>query len=151
MTFNIKTPKEFLNISSGLCHSGCPSSERVDYASFFQKNKKNEAQNSLNLLPTNKEAMNICETSNLTDFYYDSCVFDLLSTGDRQFSVSAFTAMNDALRLDPKLRLRRENSVLLNDDLYTDDIKKSQSSSARTLLESQLILFALCLLQILLR
>ena len=30
-------------------------------------------------------AIDVCKRANLTDFYYDSCVFDLMSTGDSTF------------------------------------------------------------------
>jgi len=57
--------------------------------------------------------MKQCNAANVTDFYYDSCVFDLVSTGDDRFSNAAYRAMRDAVEMDPKLRLRRSNSVVL--------------------------------------
>ena len=100
---------------------------------------------SSNPLPTKEHAMHICDKANLTDFYYDSCVFDLLSTGDRQFSMSSVTAMRDAQMFDPKLRLRRENSVVLN---Y---LQKDEISSGRTLFASTILLLTACTFHILTR
>ena len=116
LTFNILSPFEIVNASSGLCHKGCPLEEQVDYPSFFHEyihqNDVSGHGDSLSRM-SYEEAMLLCSKSNVTDFYYDSCVFDLLTTGDRKFRLAAKLAMQDALSMSPRLRLRRENSVVL--------------------------------------
>lgn len=114
LTFNILTPYEIVNKSSGLCRTGCPASELVDYHSFLQ-NRINQVSSSYEGRTSSaKVAMTTCANENLTDFYYDSCVFDLLTTGDTQFTEAARASMIDAKNMDPKLRLRRENSAVLS-------------------------------------
>jgi len=140
LTFNIKMPFEYANKSRGLCHSGCPSSELVDSTSFFE-NKLNHVSSS-NYFPSTKDAMKICSRANLTDFYYDSCVFDLLTTGDKLFTKAAHTAMFDALHLDPKLRLRRDNSVVLQTE---KSAKALQSSNGRTFRNNKSLILSLFL------
>uniref|UniRef100_T2M8F9 Repulsive guidance molecule A n=1 Tax=Hydra vulgaris TaxID=6087 RepID=T2M8F9_HYDVU len=116
LTFNIKTPNEFVNQSTGLCIVGCPASEMVDYNTFFA------IKDNTVVSPTLKDkAINICNLANLTDFYYDSCVFDILSTGDMNFAKAASISLQDARSLDSNIRLRRENSILLRDQLNIDN------------------------------
>lgn len=130
LTFNIKTPVEIIESSYGLCVSGCPVSEMVDLDTDFFRNKfnevSNEYQNNKKMSP--EDAMKECEHANLTDFYYDSCVFDLMTTGDPQFSSSATLAMIDAKKMDPRLRLRRENSAALR-AVNSADLTESRRSS----------------------
>ena len=148
LTFNIKSPWHLANTSSGLCHSGCPAVELVDYSSFFlnrihqndvlssEDESDNTAGNHLLSRPrylTHYQAMELCARKNVTDFYYDSCVFDLLTTGKRQFSVAAKLAMQDALSMDPSLRLRRDNSFVLKamqQQQQTSQLSSSSSSSS---------------------
>lgn len=37
----------------------------------------------------------------MTDYYLDSCIFDLMSTGDKSFRVAALTAQRDLWEHDP--------------------------------------------------
>ena len=113
LTFNIRTPENYARQSSGLCVTGCPLSEMIDYHGFFKKHPNSVIFGSSQPVMSQKDAINQCNTANITDFYYDSCVFDLVSTGDSHFSNAAYRAMRDAFEMDPKLRLRRSNSVVL--------------------------------------
>jgi len=113
LTFNIRTPEKYARQSSGLCVTGCPPSEMIDYHGFFQKHPNSVIFGSSQPAMSQKDAMKQCNAANVTDFYYDSCVFDLVSTGDDRFSNAAYRAMRDAVEMDPKLRLRRSNSVVL--------------------------------------
>ena len=113
LTFNIRTPEEFVRESNGLCVTGCPESEMIDYNKVFSYHPNSVSLHSHRPTMSDNHAMNICELANLIDFYYDSCVFDLITAGDRTFSESAYSAMTDALKMDPRLRLRRDNSIAL--------------------------------------
>lgn len=136
LSVSIKTPYEFANKSRGLCYSGCPLQEVVDTSAYFKNNLNHVSVK-------NEEAKKICTEANLTDFYFDSCVFDVLTTGDKRFVSAANGSMMDAISLDPKLRLRRENSVVLN--------VERQISGARTLKPSHIFLVVLSILIILQR
>lgn len=113
LTLNIRTPEEYAWLSQGLCVTGCPQSEMIDYRGFFKKHPNSVVFGSPKLAMSQNNAVNQCNRANVTDFYYDSCVFDLVSTGDGRFSNAAYRAMRDAQEMDPKLRLRRSNSVVL--------------------------------------
>eukprot|EP00795_Rhopilema_esculentum_P006491 gene6491-11946_t len=113
LTFNIRTPENYVRQSRGLCVTGCPLSEMIDYNGFFGEHPNSVLFGSAQPAMRQIDAVNQCKKANLTDFYYDSCVFDLISTGDSRFSNAAFRAMQDAVAMDPKLRLRRSNSVVL--------------------------------------
>lgn len=62
------------------------------------------------------------------DFYFDSCVFDLMATGDENFTLSAIIALQDELRLDPSPTLSNRTDV--------DDREENQ---AQSLCVSQLV------------
>ena len=127
LTFNIRTPENYARQSSGLCVTGCPLSEMIDYHGFFKKHPNSVLFGSSQPAMSQKDAMNQCNTANVTDFYYDSCVFDLVSTGDSRFSNAAYRAMKDAVEMDPKLRLRRSNSLVMKlVDIDEDERRKDK-------------------------
>ena len=37
----------------------------------------------------------MCKEYNVTDYYLDSCIFDLMATGDKSFRVAALAAQRD--------------------------------------------------------
>ena len=47
-----------------------------------------------------KEAYSKCKETKITGFYLDSCLFDLLTTGDKNFSAAAWHALDDSFFLD---------------------------------------------------
>ncbi|GIY39100.1 repulsive guidance molecule A [Caerostris extrusa] len=67
-----------------LCVRGCPRRERIDFERVLETSTG----------PKN-EAIAACRALNITDFYFDACVFDYLTTGDDSFSVAARDAMMD--------------------------------------------------------
>lgn len=53
-----------------------------------------------------KEAKAKCTETKITGFYLDSCLFDLLTTGDENFSSAAWHALDDSFLLDELGTLR---------------------------------------------
>ena len=47
-------------------------------------------------------ALRKCVKAGLTDFYLDSCVFDLMETGDEDFAVAALRALEDEVDFNPQ-------------------------------------------------
>lgn len=47
------------------------------------------------------QAVVLCKEYNMTDYYLDSCIFDLMATGDKSFRVAALTAQRDLWEHDP--------------------------------------------------
>lgn len=146
LTFNILTPFEFVNKSTGLCRTGCPSNELVDYHAFLQ-NRINQVSPPASKVSA-QTAMDMCGKKNLTDFYYDSCIFDILTTGDQQFTEAAHASMLDAKNMDIKLRLRRENSAVMQ-YTYSSSPSSSSASTGRTLTSNNSIILMLILCSIL--
>ncbi|XP_054721062.1 repulsive guidance molecule A-like [Uloborus diversus] len=68
-----------------LCVKGCPKRERIDSERLLEPKSGPK-----------REAIAACRALNITDFYLDACVFDLLTTGDGSFSAAAREAMLDA-------------------------------------------------------
>ncbi|GFY64366.1 repulsive guidance molecule A [Trichonephila inaurata madagascariensis] len=68
-----------------LCVRGCPRKERIDFERLL------ESKNG-----PSSDVIAACRALNITDFYFDACVFDLMTTGDGSFSAAARDAMLDA-------------------------------------------------------
>jgi len=128
LTFSISMPIEILNSTSDsavleLCTKGCPKSEIIDYQKFLSMREKEISETSVNM--SRAEATRLCRSANLVDFYLDSCVFDLLTTGNETFKLSAYAALQDVLKLDPDFYKTQQNRTTL-------DIYQISSGSALT-------------------
>ena len=112
LTFAIQMPEDLLNSTDNknlqLCVQGCPTSEIINYEEFF----KNQDIRELSSIPR-EEALEKCQNAKLSDFYLDSCVFDLMMTGNENFTISVFLALQDALNLDRDYRDYLENRTTL--------------------------------------
>ncbi|XP_066491727.1 repulsive guidance molecule A-like [Tiliqua scincoides] len=106
LTFVIRMPEDTLGTSEGstnlqLCLHGCPQSELI------QEHQLSLASSSL-LWPSSQQAFTV-ETATqqcsyllqVEDVYFQSCVFDLLTTGDSEFSMAAYGALEDMKALYP--------------------------------------------------
>ncbi len=153
LTFNIRAPENYVRQSRGLCVTGCPITEMIDYEGFFSEHPNSVVFGSSSPAMSKTEAIYLCKIANVTDFYYDSCVFDLISTGDKMFSGAAYQAMQDAVDMDPKLRLRRSNSIVLKHmDRTSNKANKKQiiSNSSARLERTFLLVFVIPILTCLL-
>ncbi|CAL4115262.1 unnamed protein product, partial [Meganyctiphanes norvegica] len=77
-----------------LCVQGCPVSERLD--------RPGASLPSIRPAMPKEEATILCKKHNVTDYYLDSCIFDLVTTGDLNFSVAAQTAQRDLWSYAPQ-------------------------------------------------
>lgn len=122
-TFAIHIPQQVLNTSRTrgeleLCSKGCPPSEQIDYKQYLAERRErvtriqSAAEGGPELTMTRYEAEDVCRNSGLVDFYFDSCVFDLMATGDRNFTLAALSALKDVLRLDPTMALLANRTSL---------------------------------------
>lgn len=95
-----------------LCVNGCPTSERIDQEGHLhlpmqglqqaglQQQARAEAQRGVFTL---ESASRKCrEQLEVKDIYFHSCVFDLLTTGDANFTTAAYNALKDMETLHPK-------------------------------------------------
>lgn len=90
LTFAVKMPSSIAvqgaeEDTLELCVRGCPRRERIDFERILEPDSEPK-----------KEALAACRALNITDFYLDACVFDLLTTGDGSFSAAARDAMLDS-------------------------------------------------------
>ncbi|XP_076466054.1 repulsive guidance molecule A-like isoform X2 [Babylonia areolata] len=138
-TFAIHMPAELVN-SSGqhhepeLCSKGCPPSEQIDYKQYLAHRRDRIVQlqssdPSGQLTISRHEAEQVCRQSGLVDFYFDSCVFDLMATGDRNFTLAALSALKDVIRLDPEKAVQSSRSTL---EPYDDMFSSAAASGLRT-------------------
>lgn len=124
LTFAIRMPEDTLDFSEDngglqLCLHGCPRNELIKEHTLGRQSQQHRlpaAGQGTNtelgpLRPphqvyTVERATAKCrETLQVEDVYFQSCVFDLLTTGDPEFSMAAFGALEDLKALPPsKLR-----------------------------------------------
>lgn len=102
LTFHIKMPEELANSqqAQGLCISGCPQQEIIDYRELLSYTEAQLKERLPKGTVSRKNATKECRDSKVKGFYLDSCVFDLLTTGDRNFTEAAKSALGDAFSLD---------------------------------------------------
>ncbi|KAH3837507.1 hypothetical protein DPMN_110898 [Dreissena polymorpha] len=119
LTFSISMPGKLVNESAKssvleLCTKGCPKGEVIDYQKVLASKMKGIPKSAVNL--TADEALRQCRSANLVDFYLDSCVFDLLMTGNDSFKLAAYAAFQDILKSDAEFRRTQKNRTTI--DLY---------------------------------
>ncbi|KAM4738736.1 RGM domain family, member D [Anableps anableps] len=116
LTFAIRMPEDTLDFSedSGglqLCLHGCPRNELIKEHTLSRQSQQPRLQaTNTELGPlrpphqsyTVERATAKCrETLQVEDVYFQSCVFDLLTTGDPEFSMAAYGALEDLKALPP--------------------------------------------------
>ncbi|MBN3303217.1 RGMB protein, partial [Amia calva] len=158
LTFAIRVPEDTLNFSeeSGglqLCLHGCPRSELIKEHTLSRQNLSPRLQGAggaasgLPLPPrqayTVDRATAKCrEILQVEDVYFQSCVFDLLTTGDPEFSMAAYGALEDLKALPPsKLKQNSPRVPRVN-----NSTPPTLGPSSRT---AQLVMLALAVLLLL--
>lgn len=131
LTFSARLPRDIAEQGAGreglqLCVKGCPASERIDVATVllgsghgrhpslpssgrFYRSQTNESPTTMVKGMHRDAALALCREYNLTDYYLDSCMFDLMTTGDPSFSLAASRAQSDYLALLPDAAYRLAN------------------------------------------
>ncbi|CAL1534103.1 unnamed protein product [Lymnaea stagnalis] len=160
-TFSINMPEELVNQSSygqeqQLCVRGCPQSELINYQEFLATRKYSSplssvvhVDGSVRTVVPRSTAEQICRDAKLVDFYFDSCVFDLMATGDQNFTLSALSALQDVVKLQPSLAQSMDNRTTL--DLYDKEYGTNGSGmhNLRTCGGCQLVIFVTLLVHFL--
>lgn len=112
LTFAVRMPEEVVNsVEEGdnqdlyLCLHGCPANQRIDFRNFraraaeaqsVSRTRSNTGANGF----TYQSAKTKCkERLPVEDLYFHSCVFDLLSSGDINFTMAAYYAFEDVKML----------------------------------------------------
>ncbi|XP_038124711.1 repulsive guidance molecule A [Cyprinodon tularosa] len=113
LTFAVRMPEEVVNsVEEGdtqdlyLCLHGCPANQRIDFRNFRARAAEatQGASRTRGVAGTQgftyKSAKAKCkERLPVEDLYFQSCVFDLLSSGDINFTLAAYYAFEDVKML----------------------------------------------------
>ncbi|NXT21399.1 RGMB protein, partial [Syrrhaptes paradoxus] len=113
LTLAIRMPQELVmayeeSQDLQLCVNGCPSSERIDDSGHLPLHVMGQLLPQGGAAPprlvyTLETATTKCHEKMLVkDIYFYSCVFDLLTTGDANFTVAAHSALQDVEALHPR-------------------------------------------------
>ena len=132
-----------------LCLRGCPESELINFQDYLAKrrysipeavpkpssssdgdameNLQGDGGDPADTISSRAEAEAVCREASVIGFYFDFCVFDLMATGDRNFTLSAVSAMRDVLRLDPSAVSTMDNRTSL--EKYDQQFYRGGASS----------------------
>ncbi|XP_053557488.1 repulsive guidance molecule B isoform X2 [Bombina bombina] len=114
LTLAIRMPEE-LAMAYGesqdlqLCMNGCPTSERIDEGGHLRlpvtvSTPANASSVQARSVYTLESATAKClEKIQVKHIYFHSCVFDLLTTGDANFTAAAYSAWEDVETLHPRM------------------------------------------------
>ena len=157
-TFAIRMPEDIVNSSRNphgiqLCVKGCPRNERINYKEFIaQKHGRlkaaaNGLQPSGALVMSREDAEEKCRAAQVVDFYFDSCVFDLMITGDTNFTQAANVALRDVFSLNPEaVKLHQNRTSLHIYDVLVSGSARAHTHANRTLLYTLLMLYTVMML-----
>ena len=120
LTFAARMPRDIAEQGASreglqLCVKGCPASERIDIYRALTggpppSSGRFHRQSDNSFKGMHREAaLALCREYNLTDYYLDSCMFDLITTGDPSFSLAASRAQADFMALLPDASNRLTN------------------------------------------
>lgn len=113
LTFAVRMPEEVVNAvedqdSQGLylCLRGCPLNQQIDFQAFRASPQgprwpvaASPTPAALDTFPYETAAAKCKEKLPVEDLYYQACVFDLLTTGDVNFTLAAYYALEDVKML----------------------------------------------------
>ena len=120
-----QTPEDFLPLQ--LCLNSCPQSEVIDYREILVTSSSRSPRRAAERAPlTLNTAEQICQLSSLVDFYLDSCVYDLLATGDTNFSEAVRLAQADEQRLLPEAAQLHANRTYIDRSLLEEWRQRSR-------------------------
>ncbi|XP_042560986.1 repulsive guidance molecule A-like, partial [Clupea harengus] len=149
LTFAVRMPDEVVNSVEDqdsqdlyLCLHGCPANQRIDFRTFRAHTVESQAQGrgkpggALHGF-TYKTAMAKCkEHLPVEDMYFHSCVFDLLSSGDINFTLAAFYALEDV----KVLHSNKDKHHIFERDMRLGNTSHKGSCSVLLLLLNLLVL-----------
>lgn len=107
ITFVIRAPRDVALRGAEqdglhLCVRGCPAPERIDHRHVLAHptSLRDQSGKPQSMAMSKDAAIALCKRQNVTDFYFESCIFDLMTTGDLSFGQAASEAMRDGWFLD---------------------------------------------------
>lgn len=123
LTLAVRIPEELAQAYDAtqdlqLCLNGCPSAERIDQAGHLplpssppalglqlqqprRPGSSSQTHGTVRAFGVEGAKERCKEQLEVQDIYFHSCVFDLLTTGDANFTVAAYSALKDMESLHP--------------------------------------------------
>lgn len=107
LTFAVRMPEEVVNAVEDkenqglyLCLHGCPQNQKIDFRTFHSQTpetgpRKPGTGSSVSSFTPQMAGAKCKEKLPVEDLYFQSCVFDLLTTGDVNFTLAAYYAFED--------------------------------------------------------
>ncbi|XP_048338335.1 repulsive guidance molecule A-like, partial [Sphaerodactylus townsendi] len=106
LTFAIRVPEDILGPSEHsaglqLCLHGCPQNEQIQEQLLSPASSGPPWSSSWQAYTVESAIEECGHLLPVEDMYFQSCVFDLLTTGDSEFSLAAYGALEDMKALHP--------------------------------------------------
>ncbi|MEE6503655.1 hypothetical protein FKM82_004896 [Ascaphus truei] len=106
LTFAVRMPEEVVNAVEDrdnqglyLCLRGCPKNQQIDFRTFHSQapetGLRGHGVGSNEVFTPQMAGAKCKEKLPVEDLYFQSCVFDLLTTGDVNFTLAAYYAFED--------------------------------------------------------
>lgn len=116
---SLKMPSEIVNYTVKqntnplqLCVHRCPSRQRIDIRKVILFGDERRSRTTAAI--TVRDALSECRAERLlVDYYLDSCVFDLMTTGDSNLKSLSLHAYLDAVMLLPAIASKFDNRTTL--------------------------------------
>ncbi|MFT7798749.1 repulsive guidance molecule A-like [Arapaima gigas] len=158
LTFAVRAPEDTLDSAEEagglqLCLHGCPRSELIDEHMLSRQGLQpgtqgGGASTSLGPVPPPRDTYTVAratakcrEILQVEDVYFQSCVFDLLTTGDPEFSMAAYGALEDLKAMPPsKLKQNPPRTPRPSNTAVSQSQRSPMGSSLLTLLFVALLL-----------
>lgn len=103
LTFAVRMPEEVVNSLEEkdeqdlyLCRDGCPLSQRIAFGASAVQADLGHAPISKTAFTYSSAIATCKQRLPVEDLYFQSCVFDLLTSGDVSFTMAAYYALEDA-------------------------------------------------------
>ncbi|CAH2274325.1 repulsive guidance molecule A [Pelobates cultripes] len=152
LTFAVRMPEEVVNAVDDkdnqglyLCLHGCPQNQQIDFRTFHSQTpetglrKHGAGSNAPSFTP--KMAGAKCkEKLPVEDLYFKSCVFDLLTTGDVNFTLAAYYAFED-------VKLLHSNKDKIHLFERTTDLGPGNTASQQDMVFTKILVVLMCLVQ----
>lgn len=163
LSIGVRIPEEVLNGTIGgtdgervlrqLCLDSCPVSERVDINRYLAETAAGRSH----IRSKHASAQTKCRNAGITDYFFDSCVFDMIMTEKQSFITMASSAFKDVRQYasrQPRWTNRtsiepvRQSSSIISDTTGTDT--KGPPSSSGSLVRTLLFVYIMHIISLLL-
>ncbi|KAM8973966.1 repulsive guidance molecule A isoform 1-T1 [Pelodytes ibericus] len=152
LTFAVRMPEEVVNAVEDkdnqglyLCLQGCPQNQQIDFRTFHSQTpetglRKHGMGSSAASFTPQMAGAKCKEKLPVEDLYFHSCVFDLLTTGDVNFTLAAYYAFED-------VKLLHSNKDKIHLYERTTDLGPGNTASQTSLQFTKILVALMCLFQ----